>query len=43
MSNGVNTVDNLAGLNNLICIAKVVFFQLLQKDAGQSRLSPKEM
>ena len=43
MSNDVNTVDNLAGINNLICIAKVIFFQLLQKDAGQSRLSPKEM
>lgn len=43
MSNDVNTVDNLSGINNLICIAKVVFFQLLQKDAGQSKLSPKKM
>lgn len=43
MSNDVNTVDNLAGINNLICIARAVFSQLFQKDAGQSRVSLKEM
>lgn len=38
----VNTVDNLAGINNLICIARAVFSKLFQKDAGQSRLPPKK-
>lgn len=37
------TTADLAGINNLICIAEVVFFQLHQKDAGQSRQFSKEM
>lgn len=38
----VNIVANLAGINNLICIAKAVFFQPVQKDVGQSRLDPRD-
>lgn len=43
MSNDVKTIDNLAEINNLICIAKVLFFQLLQRCWPEQAVPQREV